>query len=64
MKKAVFVNFSGAYDKLPDAYFSIRQYLSDNKLKEKTPSIEQYISGPSNEKDTAKWLTKIIFLVE
>jgi effector-binding domain-containing protein len=62
--KAVFVNYSGAYDKLPDAYNSIRQYLSENKLKEKTPSIEQYISGPSNEKDTSKWLTKIVFLVE
>lgn len=62
--KAVFVNYSGAYDKLPDAYNSIRQYLSENKLKAKIPSIEQYISGPSNEKDTTKWLTKIVFLVE
>ncbi len=62
--KAVFVNYSGAYDRLPDAYNSIRQYLFDNKLKEKVPSIEHYISGPSNEKDTSKWLTKIVFLVE
>jgi effector-binding domain-containing protein len=62
--KAVFVNYSGAYDKLPDAYNSIHQYLSDNKLKAKIPSIEQYISGPANEKDTSKWLTKIVFLVE
>jgi len=62
--KAVFVNYSGAYDKLPDAYNSIRQYLSDNKLKAKTPSIEQYFAGPANEKDTAKWITKIVFLVE
>jgi effector-binding domain-containing protein len=62
--KAVFVNYSGAYDKMPDAYNSIRQYLSDNKLKAKTPSIEQYFAGPSNEKDTAKWITKIVFLVE
>lgn len=62
--KAVFVNFYGAYDKLPAAYSSIRQYLSENKLKEKSPSVEQYIAGPSNEKDTAKWFTKIVFLVE
>src|SRR5258705_7649963 len=62
--KAVFVNYSGAYDKLPDAYNSIRQYLSDNKLKAKIPSIEQYFAGPANEKDTSKWLTKIVFLVE
>jgi effector-binding domain-containing protein len=62
--KSVYVNYYGAYDKISDAYNSIHQYLSENKLKEKTPSIEQYISGPSNEKDTTKWLTKIIFLVE
>jgi effector-binding domain-containing protein len=62
--KAVFVNYTGAYDKIFDAYNSIRKYISDNKLKEKIPSIEQYISGPANEKDTAKWLTKIVFLVE
>jgi effector-binding domain-containing protein len=49
---------------LQDAYNSIQQYLSDNKLKAKTPSIEQYIVGPANEKDTAKWITKIVFLVE
>jgi len=62
--KAVFVNYSGAYDKISDAYNSIRQYLSKNRLKEKIPSIEQYTAGPANEKDTAKWLTKIVFLVE
>ena len=62
--KAVFVNYSGAYDKLSDAYNSIHQYLSENNLKAKIPSIEQYIAGPANEKDTAKWLTKIVFLVE
>ncbi len=62
--KAVYINFNGAYDKLPDAYASIRKYLTENKLKEKTPSIEQYIKGPNNEKDTSQWLTKIVFLVE
>jgi effector-binding domain-containing protein len=62
--KAVFVDYHGAYDKIADAYNSIRQYLSENKLKEKIPSIEQYITGPVNEKDSSKWLTKIVFLVE
>jgi effector-binding domain-containing protein len=62
--KAIFVNYHGSYDKLPDAYNSIHRYLSDNKLKEVSPSIEQYIAGPMNEKDTAKWLTKIVYLVK
>ena len=62
--KALYINFYGAYDKLPDTYNSIRKYITDNKLEEVSPSIEQYITDPSKEKDTSKWLTKIIFLVK
>ncbi len=62
--KAVYVNYSGAYDKLADAHGSLDKYLAENKLKQKSPVIEQYIYGPVNEKDTAKWLTRIVYLVE
>lgn len=62
--KAVYVNYYGAYDKTTEAYVSIDKYLAANNLKQKTPVIEQYITDPKVEKDTAKWLTKIIFLVE
>ncbi len=62
--KAVYVNYSGAYDRLKDVYGNIVQYLEANKLKQKSPVVEQYISGPATEKDTAKWLTKIVYLVE
>ena len=62
--KAVYVNYYGAYDKTTEAYASIDKYLSANNLKQKAPVIEQYITDPKIEKDTAKWLTKIIFLVE
>lgn len=62
--KAVYVNYYGAYDKFAEAYASIDQYLTANNLKQKPPAIEQYITDPKVEKDTARWLTKIIFLVE
>jgi len=62
--KAVYVNYYGAYDKTAEAYASIDKYLATNGLKQKAPVIEQYITDPKIEKDTAKWLTKIIFLVE
>lgn len=62
--KAVYVNYFGAYNKSEAAYKSIEQYLTDNNLKQKSPVIEQYITDPAIEKDTTKWLTKIIFLVE
>lgn len=61
--RAVYVNYSGAYDHVRDAYESIRVYLEENKLKQQAPVIEQYISGPFTEKDSSRWLTKIVFLV-
>lgn len=62
--KAVYVNYPGAYDKIADAHNSLDRYIADKKLTQKFPVIEQYISGPFNEKDTAKWLTKVVYLVE
>jgi effector-binding domain-containing protein len=62
--KAVYVNYYGAYDKINDAYNSIKKYLAANDLKQKTPVMEQYITDPAKEKDTSKWLTKIIVTVE
>jgi len=62
--KAVYANYYGPYEKMNDAYSSIKKYMAANKLEQKYPVIEQYITDPAKEKDTSKWLTKIIFLVE
>jgi effector-binding domain-containing protein len=62
--KAVFVDHYGPYDKLRDAYAGLENYLTANKLTRKFPIIEQYITDPGIEKDTSKWLTKIIFLIK
>lgn len=62
--KALQVTLPGAYDKMGTAHESIDKYIVEKKLKAKLPVIEQYLYGPANEKDTSKWLTKIIYLVE
>jgi effector-binding domain-containing protein len=62
--KAVYVDYYGDHTKTAEAYRSIDKYLLANNLKQKVPVIEQYITDPAIEKDTSKWLTKIIFLVE
>lgn len=62
--KAVYVNYTSGYDKIAEAHNSLDKFLAEKKLTQKTPVIEQYISGPVNEKDTSKWLTKIVYLVE
>lgn len=62
--KAVYVNHYGSYEKAANAFSSIQAYLDKHKLKQKFPIIQQYITGPASEKDTAKWLTKIVCLIE
>ena len=62
--KAIYVDYYGPYDKFAPAYASLDQYLVQNSLKKKLPTIEQYITDPKVEKDNSKWLTRIIFLVE
>lgn len=62
--KAVYVDYYGAYDKSMDAHNSIDKYLASKNWKQKIPVIEQFVTDPGMEKDTSKWLTKIIYLVE
>ena len=62
--KAIFVTYTGPYDRIADAHNSLDQYLANKKLQQKIPVIEQYISGPYNEKDSSKWITKILYLVD
>ncbi len=62
--KAVYIDYYGSYEKLISAYNSIDKYLAENKLKQKAPVIEQYITDPQSESDPSKWHTRIIFLVE
>ncbi|HMU45658.1 MAG TPA: GyrI-like domain-containing protein [Chitinophagaceae bacterium] len=62
--KAVVANYYGSYDHIKDAYNSLDKYFKENDLKRKMPVIEQYVSGPQSEKDTSKWLTKIVYLVD
>ena len=62
--KAIVVSYPGPYDKIEAAYKSLDDYAANKQLKRKSPVIEQYISGPFTEKDSTKWLTRIVYLVE
>jgi len=62
--KAVYVTVSGDHTKLPDAHRSVRQYLENKKWRQKLPFLEQYVSGPPQEADTSRWITKLVYLVD
>lgn len=62
--KALLIDFYGDYGEMEKAHSAMEAYLKANNLKAKTPCIEQYITDPSQEPDSSKWLTKVFYLLE
>lgn len=61
-KKAHQIVYFGDYKKMMPAYETMSSYMKSNNLGDEPELvIEQYITDPMMEKDTAKWQTNIIF---
>ena len=62
--KALEIDYFGPYIKTIEAHLAIDDYMAEKKLRSIPPVIEEYVTDPSTEPDTSKWLTKIIYFVE
>ena len=62
--KTLEVDYNGNYSKIGDAHMAISKYMSQKKYTLVPPVIEEYVINPMTEKDTAKWLTKIFYVVK
>lgn len=64
-KKAHQINYMGDYKNMMPAYKSMSDYLKANNLGDNPELvIEQYVTDPMTEKDTAKWQTNIVFFTK
>lgn len=61
--KEISADYFGDYAKTGDAHFALDDYMKEKGLKFSPPAIEQYLNDPEIVKDTAKWLTRIIYPV-
>lgn len=61
--KALLIEYYGAYDKSKEAHYAMDAYIKKNNLTQGLV-IEEYVTDPMTEKDTAKWLTNIYYLVQ
>jgi effector-binding domain-containing protein len=61
--KAVMGTHFGAYDKTMYMYMAMDEYMKDFKLVQIGGPIEEYVTDPVMEPDTAKWQTNIYFPV-
>lgn len=62
--KALVIDYLGDYTGLGEAHRAMDDCMQDMKLRNIPPAVEEYLTDPSTEPDTAKWLTKIIYFVE
>ena len=58
------VDYYGPYDKVGPAHLAIDRYFKENGLTLKPPVIEEYVTDPTKEPDSSKWLTRIYYFAQ
>lgn len=61
--KVLKIQYFGAYDKSADAHYAMDAYMKEEGLTQSLV-LEEYVTDPMNEKDTAKWQTDIFYLIK
>lgn len=62
--KAISVDFYGPYEKTPEAHAALDACMADKNWELIPPAYEEYVTDPMVEKDTAKWLTRVVYYVQ
>ena len=62
--RAFKVDYYGPYEGMVAAYGSLSLYFHVQGLTFKGPAMEEYVTDPTAEPDTTKWLTRIYFFTE
>lgn len=63
-KKAFVIDYYGPYEGSGDAHFAMDDFFADRKLEKGPFIIEEYITDPTTQPDSMKWLTKIIYFTK
>ncbi|MEX2379153.1 MAG: GyrI-like domain-containing protein, partial [Vicingaceae bacterium] len=59
--EALKIAYYGAYEKLNEPHEAIHAYLEEKDLPMSHTVLEEYVTDPGQEPDTAKWLTNIYY---
>lgn len=61
--KVLHIEYYGAYNKSMGAHNTMMNYMKEKGF-EQSMVIEEYVTDPSTEKDTAKWLSNIFYVLK
>lgn len=62
--KALMIAYQGDYDGTMEAHLAMEDMLQANGMEVRDAVIEEYVTDPTQEPDTAKWLTNIIYPIK
>ncbi len=60
----IFVKYIGPYKNSTIAWKNLDKYMKNNNLEMRSDPFEEYITDPSTENDSTKWITNIYFPVK
>ncbi len=63
LAKVLKIEYFGAYDKSANAHYAMDAYMKEKGLSQLFV-IEEYVTDPIAEKDTAKWQTNIFYIIK
>ncbi len=61
--KVLLIEYFGAYDKSANAHYAMDAYMKEKGMTQSFV-LEEYVTDPMTEKDTAKWLTNIFYVIK
>jgi effector-binding domain-containing protein len=61
--KALLIDYYGNYPDVGDAHLGMDEYMKENGIGMQKLVIEEYVTDPSTEPDTSKWLTKVYYIL-
>lgn len=62
--KALAIDYYGPYEGTGEAHYAMDDCFKAFGYEGNAPVIEEYVTDPSTEPDTSKWLTRIIYLLK
>jgi effector-binding domain-containing protein len=60
---ALKIEYYGSYSGIDEAHYAIDEFMKEHNLSLNEVVFEEYITDPSTEPDTTKWLTNIFYMV-
>lgn len=62
--KAAVIEYVGGYSGLGKAHEAMEAYFKKNNMEQSAPVVEEYLVGEPMEKDSSKWVTKIVYFIK